>query len=209
MRSIWKLPERPMAPRPLADLRMLGLDPGWASLGWAVVDLVGSRYVLRAGGVVETKAQEEDEKRATKGAINARRTAEQALALCSVWWQWRPGGIVVEEFTPNKGQQGTQVTVQSLKTERVVGLGHMLGHAFGAHVISKPPSALRKPLTGEASMSKEEIVGWCKANIDGAPAFFAQKRFRAKKRQEHVADAMGHAVLGIREVLALRKKAQL
>ena len=67
-------------------VRVLGIDPGLAAIGWGVVDLDGARVVYRSHGCFTTKA----------GDDVARRLAHIRDSLAAVIGLWLPTEAAME-----------------------------------------------------------------------------------------------------------------
>lgn len=68
--------------------RILGIDPGFGRMGWAVIDAVKTQPVLRASGCVVTK----------KTSAESRRMAELFDHLSATIDQWSPTIVALERL---------------------------------------------------------------------------------------------------------------
>ena len=195
-------------------IQAMGVDPGWALTGYALVEeTTGPQYRLLTAGLIEAKGTPKKKLKGMRVSVdNLRRSGEIISSLLAACQQYRPKAIAYEEFQVNPGQVGKlgarrHLSPAAMRTERVVGIVHTLGVVYDAAVFAQIPTDLKRPLTGFANASKAEVQAWCCDNIIGAGAFF--DGMRAKKKHEHIADAMGHAVIAIRQIKDLRRLTQL
>jgi Holliday junction resolvasome RuvABC endonuclease subunit len=168
-------------PRP----RILGLDPGFASFGWAVVE-IGRRRELDvpvALGVIETeKSAKGAGARVVDDHVRRMRTISQVLAYV----QRMHGPFVVagaESFSPPRSS--------SVAAKVAFAWGVLVHHldVAGTPLLQVSPQEVKLALTGERSASKVEIIERALA-LYGAPAARLLEALRPKDLHEHAADAM-------------------
>jgi len=171
------------------------------------VDHVDGAFILRAADVVITETAEALHKKRRKRAgvkrkrsgvrlmdDYLRRTIEASETLIPAVRRWRPDLLVVEEYTPNKGQSGGRaLSPTSMKTERLVGLADALALVWGIELQHRRPGEL-------PGATKLEIQAEVSRRVLGAQGKLIS--LGAAERREHVGDAIAHAVLGLEWLLA-------
>ncbi len=160
---------------------LLGIDPGFASLGYALYDIVQGQFV--SAGVVRTK--KDTRKSRLVRDDNVCRYNELWAALENIW----PNGTDrVVHAVCSEGMSQPRNSGAAWKL--ALGWGAVLGIARskGVPVFQVSPQALKKAVAGKPSASKNEVIGAVKALIHTWP--------KAKGLWEHQADAMA-AVLAL------------
>ncbi len=168
-------------PRP----RILGLDPGFASFGWAVIE-IGRRCELDvpvALGVIETeKSAKGAGARVVDDHVRRMRTISQVLAYV----QRMHGPFVVaaaESFSPPRSS--------SVAAKVAFAWGVLVQHldVAGTPLLQVSPQEVKLAITGERSASKRVVIDGVLARY-GAPASRLLEALRPRDLHEHAADAM-------------------
>lgn len=174
------------------DLFVLGLDPGFASFGWAVLRIEPSGAERLDGlGVIRTKK--------AKGKVLVRdddhaRSAEMARELLAVTKRWRPTVICAEALSHVNPSGPARMPVSTMtKMGRVWGLVDMLCEVYEVGLLQASPQTIKKATTGKVSATKGEV-------LDALDARFAGRvrellgAIRATTQHEHPVDALGAIV---------------
>ena len=146
-------------------MKIIGLDPGFASLGWARCEWDGSKITIVDGGVFETKPT--DKKRRPRAVDdNMRRVREQARWLTDLLTgtvirnsQWKPDPqrmaafVCVEAFT--LGPKGTRHSAakQGGSTATIGAVCEVLR----LPLLQATPQEIKKATCGQLKASKDEV----------------------------------------------------
>lgn len=123
-------------------VRVLGIDPGLNRTGYAVIDFVQNRVVLREGGVIRSKADVPLEQR----------LHELSRGIREVLAEWQPEAAAVEQVFSHVEHPRTAI---------------LMGHARGALLLAIAESGLplgqyaprhiKLMLTGSGRAVKEQV----------------------------------------------------
>lgn len=179
---------------------VLGVDPGFASMGMAVLRLEEGADLPRCLHlqVVETKGTAKKLRRNLRvAADDLRRTRGLQEALAQVIEQHEPYALAYEVYQPFRAQGGN-----AWKAARAEGLVQGIGMDRGLHVMGFLPMDLKIQIVGKKTASKTEVAEALRIKI----AHFGDRLdvFPSTK-QEHVSDAAGHALLALEELISMRK----
>ena len=189
--------------------RAMGYDAGFAKGGWAVVEQRGAEYWLLQLKVYQTKKDDGAGKRKLRvNEDDKERLHELYRSLREAMDTWKPKAMAVETFQANmkQGRTGQGTSARAFKTEQAVAAAAVLAWERDIVVLPFLPLDLKKPLTGDATATKEDVQAWVSEHVKGAREALAA--IRAKTMHEHASDAVGHAVLALREIAEIRRKAQ-
>lgn len=180
-------------------MRIVGIDPGFANLGLAAIELhqpAGSTLL----GIKLVRTQPTAKKQRMAAADDeSRRLAEIEDAMISFFDEYKPDIVAMEN--PPWGKNAHAVKSCAL----MWGAAHCLCRTRGLVLINVSAQEIKKALTGNKSASKEEVFDVVKSKH---PTFTQWPTIAAV---EHVADAAG-AALTIRNhplVFALLGRARL
>jgi len=197
----------------MSKIRIAGGDPGFANIGFGVVDLyaIGGSELVGLQSVKTAKG---------KGKVNQiddelRRLHEIEDALIEFLDEHRPDVFAMEEpgkclmkRPPTcrcKGNKPTWQTNPTLLRTSSLMWGSVSGicRVRGIYVVKYTSQEIKKSLCNKKSASKEDIQ---KAVKEMFPTF--KDWPKAKSRIEHVADAVGAAVTAFKEpfVMSLLRK---
>ncbi len=147
-------------------IKVLGVDPGSAATGWAVVSVRGNHYTLHAAGVIRPRGNE-----------RSHRLADLALRMKRVITENTPDEAAVE--TPFTGRNPKSTIVLA---EARGALLSVLGEA-GLAVVGYSPAEIKSAIVGHGRAEKGQVV-------------FMVTRFLALKTPpaQDAADAMAAAL---------------
>jgi crossover junction endodeoxyribonuclease RuvC len=129
---------------------VLGVDPGFASLGLAAVELAGDVRPLEAW-VVRTEPS--SRKRAVRASEdNVRRCVELATALEAAVTRWKPVALAAETMSwPRNAGAAAKVAL-------AWGVLVALAHRHGLPLVQASPPDVKRALLGRKSAAKEEMI---------------------------------------------------
>ncbi len=131
-------------------MRILGIDPGYGRLGYAVIDVVRGRPRAVTYGVITTIAK----------TSMPDRLLEIAGDVRSVIVKYRPERLVIEELFFAKS------TTTALKVAEVRGVMLFLAAESGLEVVEVKPNAVKLALTGYGKADKRQMQDMVKVVFD-------------------------------------------
>lgn len=123
-------------------MRILGIDPGYGRLGYAVIDVARGKPSAVAYGVITTAA----------GGKTAERLSEIAADVRGVLKKYAPEKMVIEELFFAKS------TTTALKVAEVRGVMFLLAGEVGIPVAEVKPNAVKLALTGYGKADKKQMM---------------------------------------------------
>ena len=120
---------------------VLGIDPGYGRMGYAVVVGRGDDATLATVGCIETHAAQEHPARLNEIANGVRRLIEE----------YRPDTLAIEKLFFSKNQ----TTALAVAESRGVVLA--VAGAFGMRVIELGPRQVKQALTGHGAAKKDQV----------------------------------------------------
>lgn len=149
-------------------VRVLGIDPGLAAVGWGVVDLDGARLVYRGHGCFTTKAGEDV----------ARRLAHIRDSLAAVIAVWLPSEAAME------GLYFSRNVTSALGVAEARGVIRLACMDAGLSMDEYGPMDVKKAATGSGRSGKEDVQSFVRLilGLDAVP------------RPDHAADALAVAI---------------
>jgi crossover junction endodeoxyribonuclease RuvC len=163
--------------------RILGLDPGFASVGWAVIDLFDSPQIHALGVLRTKKANRKHEVLAV--ADNFRRARELGRAL---------GRLVVEQQIDVIAAEAMSFPRSSSVAAKMAMCWGVLARVceeFDLPVVQASPQQIKRALTGRASASKDDVAAALALRFPNAIGLVAGL---PAGLHEHAFDAVGAAV---------------
>jgi len=167
-------------------IRLIGIDPGFASLGFAVVEVSSDfrRSVVRDSdnkpmmGVLET--EKSDKKRAVKATDdNLRRTREMVRMLLPILAGQQIRAICAESMSfPRNSSASNKVGI-------CWGIIGTLAEMMNLPIVQSSPQDIKKHVCGRRDASKEEIQEVM------AKRFSLDLDSFLKSKREHCFDALG------------------
>ena len=128
---------------------ILGIDPGFANFGWAVVQFEKAQPPrLLASGVIRTDARAG---RLTVSESNAQRCGQIADALVDIMDNWRPWIIGTE------AQSWTRRHKADVQVAQAFGIIFALAGVDGCPVVHLPPQVVKQKICGVKSATKQQI----------------------------------------------------
>ena len=122
-------------------IRILGLDPGLAQMGWGVIDVSGSRLPHVAHGVIATK---------TASGLGVRlMTLHRELAL--IIQNHAPAAIAVEQAFVARDPQA------ALKLGHARAIALLAGAQAGLEIAEYAPNHIKKCVVGAGHAGKEQV----------------------------------------------------
>ena len=173
--------------------RVMGIDPGFASLGWGVVE--GESLV--ACNVVTTEKERAPRAEVRVSVDDSRRLGEICAAVVRAIELYNVAAVAVEVFTVIPGRMAGG----ALKTAQAYGALYAIVHARGLQWLPLVPTDLKRALCGRKSASKTEVQAAVASRVCGAEDAV---QALAKGKREHAADAIAAAVVGQEELRRLR-----
>ena len=184
-------------------LVVLGVDPGFAKIGFAVVS--GTRrgdYWVEQGGIITT------EKLAKKKRCGLRVTNEDVMRHKKIWAALEEVrrehdvyAVGTEAYVVDgRGGRGKNSAAKTLGV-----YGGILWWSFcgGFHVAPFIPQDLKRRFCGSQSGTKEQVI----KSIAKLVKRFDEERIKiCASDQEHFSDAVGVAVLMLEDVFEMRKQ---
>lgn len=163
------------------SLHVLGIDPGMASVGVAVMELLPDGLRLVEAGVIRT--QKADKKRRVRAADdNIERTREIASELLRSIRTYRPVAICAESMSFPRSS--------SVAGKMAMCWGALAAIAEERHlpVLQATPQEIKQVLTGSKAAGKEEVQAAVLARL--APRSCRDIESIPRSQQEHAYDAM-------------------
>lgn len=174
---------------------ILGIDPGFASLGLALIEVTDAqRTVIIARVVTTEKASAKRHLLASDDNLDRARVLSAALD---------------EIFRAHKVHL---VAAESMSFARNAGAAHKLGIAWGvlAHalvtwrvpLVQDSPQSIKQKVAGDKTASKEVVQACVKKLVVVSQAARDQIQAIPRGRHEHVYDSIAAALVGARSDLA-------
>jgi len=177
---------------------VMGVDPGFASLGVVVIGrpAQGKIQLLYMGVIATQKAKKKERVNLRVTNDDQRRYDEIYDALEALWQRFRFTAVGVEAYHPHaKAASGW-------KTAVVYGGIMFWSKAVNIYCAPYVPQDLKRRFCGKQTGSKIEVASAATQLVEGASAVYLATN---KTDQEHVGDALGHAILVLEEIDRVRK----
>jgi crossover junction endodeoxyribonuclease RuvC len=156
----------------MITIRVLGLDPGLAHMGWGVIDVAGTRLTHVAHGVIATKTAE------GLGARLMRLHRE----LESVIAELRPASIAVEQAFVHKDPSA------ALKLGHARAVALLAAAQAGLEIAEYTPNHIKKCVVGGGHAGKEQVQAMVRRLLP-------QSRVEQADAADALAAAIAHAHL--------------
>jgi Holliday junction resolvasome RuvABC endonuclease subunit len=197
--SYYQPREEPPAAQGPWVLRVMGVDPGFASCGVVVLEQREGQVKALLGTVLRTKKADKKVLRDLRvSADDQRRMRTFWAGLQSAAVAGLPQALAVETYAPQPGRNGGN----AWKAAMVYGMVQGFGLANGLQVLPFLPSDLKRAFANRASASKQAVADVVLEQVPGLKAFL---KGLPEGQHEHLTDAAGHALLGLREMAEMRR----
>ena len=150
-------------------MRILGIDPGLARVGYGVIDTSGGEQTMLDCGIIRTDP----------GQTEGERMVEIARDLRQLIRVWRPELAAVEKFFFYRSSN----TIAVVQARGVV---IMTLSRFGLPVVEFPPMQIKQALTGHGHADKDEVL----------EAVMRELTLESPPRPDDAADALAVALTG-------------
>jgi crossover junction endodeoxyribonuclease RuvC len=180
---------------------LLGLDPGLANMGIAVVENDGGTLFVRALRVVRTDATPKKLRTMYLADDNFRRAREIVRALDETIVAWPPLAVAAESFA------WVRDASSAAKTAMTWGVIASLCERSGIPLASLGSQDVKKALCGARDASKEDVQKATIARLDwGANVAVIQDFEKATPRtvREHGWDALATAIVALQQSEVIR-----
>lgn len=175
-------------------LRFVGVDPGFANVGLAIVDVfpVGGMAVVDTK-LVTTKPDKKhhsDEQRRLELIEDAFREFidGQEVLVCAI--EAPSAGLMPGRKNAATGKKGWSVNPTTVRqTSLVWGGVHGICRDRGIHCVRVELGEIKRSLTGKKGASKKDVIEAVKGK------FPTYSGFPTTKKAEHVADAVGAVIV--------------
>ena len=151
-------------------MRIIGIDPGLARVGYGIVDEIEGKKIMLDCGIIETKSTQTEEKR----------LIEISNDLDLIINKWNPNYAAVEKFFFYRSS--TTISVVQARGVIIMTLGK-----HNLHIQEFPPMQIKLAVTGYGHSDKDEVLRSVmhELNITSPP------------KPDDAADALAIALTGI------------
>ncbi|GMO11530.1 MAG: crossover junction endodeoxyribonuclease RuvC [Treponemataceae bacterium] len=151
--------------------RVIGIDPGLSSTGYAVLDFAENRYTLLTHGVIETQAH----------AVHGERLLKIYDALCAILREFSPeeAGIETLFFSRN--------VTSALAVSEARGVVTMCLTQAGIKIGEYSPNIIKQAVSGNANADKKTVQEYTRMILG----------LREVPKPDHAADAIAAAITQI------------
>ena len=134
---------------------ILGIDPGYAIVGWGVIEYSGSKFKVLGYGSIETQAHTPTEDRLVK--------IDEGIKLLVE--RYHPDVMAVEELFFN-----TNITT-GIKVAEARGVIIMRAHSMGVKIAEYTPLQVKQAVTGYGKAEKRQVMEMVKnlLNLSAMP----------------------------------------
>ena len=151
-------------------MRIIGIDPGLARVGYGIIDEIEGKKIMLDCGIIETKSTQKEEKR----------LVEISNDLSSIINKWNPNSAAVEKF----------FFYRSSTTISVVQARGVIMMTLGRHNIpiqEFPPMQIKLAVTGYGHSDKGEVL----------KSVMHELSITSPPKPDDAADALAIALTGI------------
>lgn len=130
---------------------VVGVDPGFAALGLAAVDITpGVERIIEASVIRTEKSHRKLDVRASDD--NVRRATELSAGMCVFCSRFRPIALACE------AQSWPRNAGSSAKVGIAWGVVAAVGYRFGIPIVQVSPQQLKHAVVGKKTASKDEVI---------------------------------------------------
>ncbi len=122
-------------------MRIIGIDPGLARVGYGIIDVIGGEKIMLDCGIIETQSTQKEESR----------LIEISNDLSSIVKKWSPESAAIEKF----------FFYRSSTTISVVQARGVILMTLGSHNLSIqefPPMQIKLAVTGYGHSGKDDVL---------------------------------------------------
>ena len=151
-------------------MRIIGIDPGLARVGYGIIDVIGGEKIMLDCGIIETQSTQKEESR----------LIEISNDLSSILKKWSPESAAVEKF----------FFYRSSTTISVVQARGVILMTLGSHNLSIqefPPMQIKLAVTGYGHSGKDDVLR----------SVMNELNLTSPPRPDDAADALAIALTGI------------
>ena len=151
-------------------MRIIGIDPGLARVGYGIIDVIGGEKIMLDCGIIETQSTQKEESR----------LIEISNDLSSILKKWSPESAAVEKF----------FFYRSSATISVVQARGVILMTLGIHNLSIqefPPMQIKLAVTGYGHSGKDDVL----------KSVMNELNLTSPPRPDDAADALAIALTGI------------
>lgn len=152
-------------------VRVIGIDPGLASTGWGIVDVVGRKAVYRGHGCISTKPSDS----------LASRLSYIDSSLRDLIEEWKPGMGATEALFFSRN------VTSALNVAEAKGVIRLRCMLSGFELVEYSPVAVKQAIVGSGRADKSEVQDFIKLLL----------RLSEVPKPDHAADALGMAMCHI------------
>ena len=163
-------------------MRILGIDPGLAILGWGVVEAVGGRFYPVACGAITTPAHTPVDLRLSMIYDD----------LSSLMDKYKPEEMAIEELFFNHNQT-TAIPVAEAR-----GIALLCARQHGVRVEEYTPMQVKQAVVGYGLAEKKQVMDMVKRLL----------KLKAVPRPDDAADALAIAICHARSATSLLTRVQ-
>ena len=167
-------------------MKIIGIDPGFAKLGWVDVDFDGDNFDFIQGGVITTEPSAKKRKILQRDD-NMRRLDEIAKAFLDVI-PFSEADVIATE-----AQSWPRNSSSCIKIAMAWGALGLMCQIYKIPMLQVSPQSLKKKLTGRRAASKENVIE-AVCQIAGFEKFIELVQNMSLANREHMADASGATV---------------
>ena len=122
-------------------MRIIGIDPGLARVGYGIIDEIEGKKIMIACGIIETKPTKKEEER----------LVEISNDLSSIIKKWNPNSAAVEKFFFYRSS--TTISVVQARGVIMMTLGK-----YKLPIQEFPPMQIKLAVTGYGHSDKNEVL---------------------------------------------------
>lgn len=178
---------------------VLGIDPGFASVGWAVVEVNASSERVVAMGVIRTQKSNRKQN-VLAAADNFRRARELGRQLTKLLVEYDVRVVCAEAMSFPRSSS------VAAKMAMCWGVLAQLCESLCLPLVQASPQQIKRVVTGNASASKDDVLTALALRFDNTVGLVGEI---PKSMHEHTFDAVGAVVAGLdSEVLRAATRAE-
>ena len=122
-------------------MRIIGIDPGLARVGYGVIDEIEGKKIMIDCGIIETKSTQKEEER----------LVEISNDLSSIIKKWNPNSAAVEKFFFYRSS--TTISVVQARGVIMMTLGK-----YKLPIQEFPPMQIKLALAGHGHANKDDVL---------------------------------------------------